>query len=814
MQLTSHNAVLNEVVRIHPELAKMVIPILSRIEEIRSTASRRQGEEREHLLLQLSGSRISYVHLRRFLLQYAPLQLLGNLKHHKSLAIGRRCLMSCSYMHSVASLLETASNEEILKQKLIEAKTALPHADWTLHHDAILLLAIAKHGWIERESAFQDIVADEELNWKLPFRLPDAASSTPEEEEQERNLVLTSKRASVFLEDYAELIDAFKGFNKQLVIDSYGLQHITDGDGNTSKWVVDHEKLRRGPGMSEDEKLPKALPSRKDLTKRAKHVLQKSLPSETGHNQVSRKSGNVPAALSTHGHTVIDESNRCFTLLAEMVRGIAKGAHTKAAKQMRLLCTLAYEEAIYLKDMFAVASFDNGQAKAQDLAKIADQIELAMKSLKTNAVPGKNLLRVMVGMEPLQPKSPLDPMFPSQAYLEQQSTLNPAKRETNRKDEGALGDKAVLRSLKRAYEKSENGIPNFFAGDDDLTVGLQLTMTESLILLSFCSNGMPLSTVTTKGARGEIQSWEEARSILEIVARESFQSFQEKAEKARATLKRLEGQGEGTTRVDAAKRVVAAEWEEALAEEAVRQTTEIDVMPFAKKRYVQQDEWGNLLEQHAVHSSAFFISIMLLEKIRRFAFSNSMNSNKGAHRFENYLGPRVIAWFSKEQALLGEEFDIIDGAGKTMSYSTTDLLSFNPDIGKTRVAAYLDKKAARHVVSQVALLCRLRSVIAKESDDSFRPLVAEAITKSKKLSDQWEKRPEWWNDDTVEHSFLLLKHLNEHGFSNVLTEGTGYIPSEEVSQWSIVVFEMPFFALITICRFIRIRTNSRSGIWV
>ena len=174
---------------------------------------------------------------------------------------------------------------------------------------------------------------------------------------------------------------------------------------------------------------------------------------------------------------------------------------------------------------------------------------------------------------------------------------------------------------------------------------------------------------------------------------------------------------------------------------------------------------------------------MLLEKVRRFAFSSLQTTQKSAHKFENYLGPKILSWIGKEIASLGAEYNVVDGSGKPLCYSTTDLLSSNPEHANTRVAAYLDKKSARQVVAQISLLSRLRALFAKYDDLVFREKLADAIGRSRKLADVWEKRPTWWEDEDgkTDHSHILLEKLNDHGFANILTCKVDFGPPDEVS---------------------------------
>jgi hypothetical protein len=63
---------------------------------------------------------------------------------------------------------------------------------------------------------------------------------------------------------------------------------------------------------------------------------------------------------------------------------------------------------------------------------------------------------------------------------------------------------------------------------------------------------------------------------------------------------------------------------------------------------------------------------------------------------------------------------------------------------------------------------------------------------SKKLEDVWEKRPLWWDDSTIDHDLLMLKRLNEKGFFNVLSDASGFGPTEEVriSKWRLFSYFM------------------------
>jgi hypothetical protein len=90
---------------------------------------------------------------------------------------------------------------------------------------------------------------------------------------------------------------------------------------------------------------------------------------------------------------------------------------------------------------------------------------------------------------------------------------------------------------------------------------------------------------------------------------------------------------------------------------------------------------------------------MLLEKVRRFGFTDTQTQSKHAHKFKHGLGPKVPGWFGKELITIDGTFNVIDGTGKPMCFTTTDLLQNNSDYTNTRVAAYLDKNYSRQVIS-------------------------------------------------------------------------------------------------------------------
>jgi hypothetical protein len=173
------------------------------------------------------------------------------------------------------------------------------------------------------------------------------------------------------------------------------------------------------------------------------------------------------------------------------------------------------------------------------------------------------------------------------------------------------------------------------------------------------------------------------------------------------------------------------------------------------------------------HLGFFFFSIssiLLVEKVRKYAFTNA-SSKKASHKYENFLGGKVLTWFAQELKGLSTAYGTLDGAQTPLAYSTFDTMKENPDmVERMHVAAVLDKKSARDVISQIAMITRLKAILLKNSEVDLRQKILRAMKSSAKLQDEWEKKPDWWDDSTNEHSFLLLTRLDEYGLGDKFIE--------------------------------------------
>lgn len=620
---------LNQVPRIHPELTNMVLPIL------RTLANSRQLDVDRDVIartkhLQLDETSVDLKTLDDFLLRYAPFQLLNDRLSSKKLFINRRALAACCSMNYASTLVrraEAAAGEgdvvdQLEKLLSVDHRSALPHPSWTLKHDAVLICAVAKHGWIERDKSCRAITTDPDVKWGAPFDLAeiessghgtDNSSAKGLSDDEVTVLKNTAHRAAEFLSKHHDVLEELKGCNQHLLIDSYGLRQSSDEsmpneDASHPEWIVDNDMMMQAVMGSERKAAqgttlePLDLPATKDLSKRAKTVLLRSIAAlESGGDAAGSHS--MPAAANPiestndYGYTVIDQGDRFCILLAEMVRGILKGSQTKMGRQVRLLCSIAYEEAAELRKARLALAESTGdtdiKAKADEMEQIALQLALVKKSLKTAARPAKNVIRVMLGMDPQPARTSTETLFPTKEVLEEQSTptKDATKKDVARRDDGAAGERSLIRSMKKTFDKND-GAPCFFSKVPESEIGLQLTMVETLILFTFCSEGIPVynenkSELSEDRVQTYGLSWEEVGSILEMAAKDYHVGAIDKLNKFRAALKKVVDQPDDSpAKIQAAKKVESAEHDESDKENAAKQAVDYAAQPdkLAKKR--------------------------------------------------------------------------------------------------------------------------------------------------------------------------------------------------------------------------------------
>ena len=432
--------------------------------------------------------------------------------------------------------------------------------------------------------------------------------------------------------------------------------------------------------------------------------------------------------------------------------------------------------------------------EVEELQRIMDQIALAKFTAKRSTTQGKNVLRVMLGEKPLAPRNNGDAksekterMFPIEKTVPTANTrAKPPPKKKVKKFDAAVGEKAILRAMKKAHTHNNGMAFGFIQEKSEL--GLQLTMIETYILSTFCSEGMPLlfDTDSKKSGMSRSKTWEGISKTLIDIARHQLKMSTDGVSYCKAVLIKAGNQNLEEKQIEAlAINLAKAESDLVVREEAARLARDFSEEAserLSKKRYVEifisYRRTHFFRDYYLTKRVLFFFfkfhhcfsSVMLIEKVR--AYGSSKLISKGTNKYENYLGPKIPKWFGKELASLAANLDILDDENKPQSWTTADIadtIQNNPDYNKTVVSAFFDKTSARQVTSQIAMLSKLRYILSQHNVKEFRVRLKRAMKQSKRTDDEWDKRPEWWDDSTDEHSFLLLKKLNNYGFRKIMT---------------------------------------------
>jgi len=826
-QYRSPQAVLAAIPTIHMELSTVVDQLLANSAAV-------EKEHENALLVEAAKATLNPVSresLSLFLKLYAPLQLMFDRNRARRMHLSRKVLGACSALHAADTLVKQCKANEgkgfydqLARHLHVDRRTALPHPSWTPRHDAILVAAIAKHGWIDHDVSCRAITNDSSIRWGAPFddgiqdtRVVQSATEPISKEELRRKelssklLRDTANRAAMFFNAEYDMIQELKGFNQNLVKKAYGLtqqQKDENEDSAVAVWVVDDALLKQAEdgayaSQSDDnddeekaEELAE-LPTKKDLLKRAKTVLSRSVSSLTagalkpeGTGQDGEKQ--EPPPQITYKYSVLNQGDHCNILLAEMLRGLMKanfvakkGSSTNATTMCRKLCAHASQEARRRCDTIEGlvepskddSSIDPAQSFCDEMVKITKHIEQVSRHIKAASRPAKNILRVVLGIPPVTSKnSTSEDLFPSEKKKPltiTKITEKPPPRKKRKSDSSdkkknenhASGDRAISRGMYRAQK---NGAPREFKDIEDQSV-LRLAAIETLLLSVVCSQGLPVWTANwhdiIRKRRNVIPekqgpgcqyaiTWFGMGIVVQSAAEVWYESAKAKLQERKELLK---------------NKLVISDGKETA--EIVKIREKIAVCELDER--IKRRAYAVAMDFHDDPKKLAKKCIMLLECVRRRM--GSVEKKKGGGSKKSGLGSKVLKWTSKELARWGDSLDILDGTGKVLAHTTASFLENLPRNGgeeELYVCSILDKKACLSVFSQIAQQTRTRSIFLKYTDEELEDVFGKALKKLISSEDTWHGRPSWWGDEKDDSggysSFFdleLLSGLLEYGFS-------------------------------------------------
>jgi hypothetical protein len=231
-KFTNPSQVMNDVMRIHPELQNMVLPLLKKIEQSKNQVEQQLQQEKMKDL-SITAANLDLKSLQKLLERYSPKQILHDRhKTGKKISLRIKLLSACYYAKSAIELVKAVDGESSTnntnamnstkKDKLVDmvgvdARSGLPHPLWTRKHDALLIRSVAKHGWVDIDSNLKRIVNDKDIKWGFPFEASDDAAPIEHVDENDQaNLRQTAERAAAILNDKHDILEVLTGFNKKL----------------------------------------------------------------------------------------------------------------------------------------------------------------------------------------------------------------------------------------------------------------------------------------------------------------------------------------------------------------------------------------------------------------------------------------------------------------------------------------------------------------------------------------------------------------------------------------------------------------------
>jgi uncharacterized protein GlcG (DUF336 family) len=391
--------------------------------------------------------------------------------------------------------------------------------------------------------------------------------------------------------------------------------------------------------------------------------------------------------------------------------------------------------------------------EADDMRRIAKQIEVVQRNLAKSARQCKNLVRVMLGEDPHQPRNSSEIMFPvEKAAPSALETMRVSGTNTTTK---TSGEKAFELATKRAHTRNS---------EVDAETMIDLTEIETMILLIICSHGLPVwcdagsstslgvsgaspAGSATHGAKHTI-TWLSVGRALTNLAQGYVRKAAEKARKAHKEFERAKE----AEREKAQAIAVEAERVFVSKETAADQATEYAADPetLAKK------------------------TVMMLEKLRRHMGPVGVTP-KSIIGAENGLGAKIMIWAGKEIERWAQSLQLVDDKNCPLAYTAVDFLEDIPEEERSgvEISTVFDKKGCRNVLSQIASVSRIRSVYVEYKYEDLIPKIEKANTNLIAAGDVWEQRPEWWGppsqaQGSTGHDGLLLERLLTSGFDSVL----------------------------------------------
>jgi hypothetical protein len=635
--------------------------------------------------------------------------------------------------------------------ELIETncKTVLPHPMWTCKHDAILIHAISRHGWINEDLAVRAIAEDPSIDWGLPFSVNKSQANSSD---QTKQIIACAGRVVEFFSKYSKMLSEIKHFNQQRIINAYGLRRRINDDGS-DEWLVE------GYGSTQEEHSKSiGLPPKKDLVKRSKATISRLIAI------LDRMPGSSKPPPS-HNFTELNLKDGSNVFLAEILRAAIKESTNSG--NIKVLLKMASEEA--RRHAVSLPKQENGEpsSSAVALLRISEQIDHARENLAKRATQSKNILRVILGEEPLTSRNAEEGLFPpakrslsktrksSEGFLPSTTTSDHSNQNRDLKESSVTtGEKAIALSRERLLNHYSDDVSS-----SSKYQTLELTEIETIILSTACSLGIPVwvenwkrvltSESVTSSNMSHCLTWQKFGTHMVQIAEESLEKVKKQVDHARILCQR--------------------EYDKSASSEdchSAESALEFASYNFKCKELVSTQAKEYTSEPETLAKKA----IMLIEKLRRHMSAVIVSAL--TTRSDNGLGSKVLAWFRSELLKWATSLDILDDNKRPFAFTAVEFLDDLDESERTtiEVSSIFDKKSSRSVICQTAMLSRLRSIYSGSSTETFLEKVNAVNSTFVASRDFWPSQPKSWN---AVSDVVLVKRLIENGFEKaLLTDST------------------------------------------
>lgn len=664
--------------------------------------------------------------------------------------------------------------------EIIISRNVTRHASWTFSIDAILIRSVVKHGWIEREYQYDMIAKDvlQELTLskkKTNHSVEDLGVANCHEKTLNKNqheseiLGKVAERARAFLIKHSGIVGESKGFDKERVMKSYGLTYPHDSsidfEENSchSLLVIDKDKLM-SPENADIEKQHTdvkdafTLPSKKELTKRAKHILLNISFDDTTGGVKHIIQGDVPPTNVPPEFTILERNHKCCTLLAEIMSGLISVSFSNPSRaKAKMLFQLVCEEARELQK--------SGLRTDDHFLNIVKHVKLAETTKHSNIA--KNVIRAILGIPPIARKNEM--LFPDSINLPAVETSIPGFVNTLIDGKGikklhrdkTVGEQSIARGFALFKQQNNHTNASMSNSNGEDCSPLYLSSFEVIILSVICSHGLPVwSTDWEKLLKENTQknefeiSWYILGQMIESTAKELLMLATKQVE---ASTRQLNSQV-GLSAEKSSSLTTVTHLHQKLVWDMDRDKMTLDRVIFLMGK--PNDLAGKVID--LVESLRQRIGTIDMHR------GSSLRQIRLLNRSANGLGPRVLQWCNKEIGRWTECLSLKD-SNTRLQVSNLDLQGGGNAI---QFVAVLDKKACRTIFSQVAQQTRLRSVFIMNNKNSIKKLVPKAVKNTTNSGDYWLQSPKWWgvdanglSDVSCQDDIDVLTALVKYGYS-------------------------------------------------